>query len=124
MQTSALPHELAADVFKSVAEPTRVLILATILRAGELCVCHVESALRVTQSRASRHLAALKRAGLVIARREGAWTHYRAVKRPGAVERNVLKAVLEATRDDPRVRDAVARAGAIQWGSCGAEAAR
>jgi ArsR family transcriptional regulator len=114
MQISASPHETLAAAFKAVADPTRVRILATVIAAGELCVCHVEQALGVTQSRASRHLAMLKRAGLVVDRRDGAWVHYGAPRRPGPVARAILAAVRQAMADDPATATVAARAAALR----------
>lgn len=111
---SASPDELAAAVFKAVADPTRVRMLAAILHAGELCVCHVESALGVTQSRASRHLATLKRAGLIVDRRDGAWVHYRVPRRPDPVVRAVLRAIKDTVADDPKTRAVAERAAAVR----------
>ena len=47
------------------------------LKPGEVCVCHIHDTLRLPQPTASRHLAYLRRAGLVTARRDGTWMHYR-----------------------------------------------
>jgi ArsR family transcriptional regulator len=47
------------------------------LRGGELCVCQIVDVLDVPQPKASRHLAYLRNAGLVLARREGRWSYYR-----------------------------------------------
>jgi ArsR family transcriptional regulator, arsenate/arsenite/antimonite-responsive transcriptional repressor len=63
-------------VFKALADATRLRILGLLL-SGEVCVCHIHEALRIPQSKASRHLAYLRRSGLVTARRAGTWMHYR-----------------------------------------------
>lgn len=60
---------------KAFADPTRVRIL-TLLRAGELCVCELGDALRLTQSTLSTHLRVIREAGLVRTRREGKWIYY------------------------------------------------
>ena len=67
--------EQLAEVFKAASEPIRVRILA-LLAHGELCVCHVHSTLDAPQPTVSRHLAVLRRSGLVRARRDGSWVHY------------------------------------------------
>ncbi len=67
--------ELLAEVFRAASEPIRVRILA-MLAHGELCVCHLHSALEAPQPTVSRHLAVLRQAGLVRARRDGSWVHY------------------------------------------------
>jgi ArsR family transcriptional regulator, arsenate/arsenite/antimonite-responsive transcriptional repressor len=64
------------DVLKALADPTRLRILA-LLAAGEICVCHIHTALDVPQPTASRHLAYLKKSGLVEDRKVGLWKHYR-----------------------------------------------
>jgi ArsR family transcriptional regulator len=63
-------------VFKALADTTRLRILGLLL-AGEVCVCHIHDALDIPQPKTSRHLAYLRRSGLVAARREGKWMHYR-----------------------------------------------
>ncbi len=69
-------HELA-EVFKALADETRLEILALLTRHGELCVCDLQEAIGIIQSKTSRHLQCLKRTGLVTTRREGLWIHYR-----------------------------------------------
>jgi ArsR family transcriptional regulator len=63
-------------LFKALADTTRLRILGLLL-TGEVCVCHIHQTLKIPQSKASRHLAYLRRAGLVATRRDGLWIHYR-----------------------------------------------
>jgi ArsR family transcriptional regulator len=63
-------------LFKALADTTRLRILGLLL-TGEVCVCHIHESLKIPQPKASRHLAYLRKAGLVEARREGLWMHYR-----------------------------------------------
>jgi ArsR family transcriptional regulator len=63
-------------LFKALADATRLRILR-LLMAGEVCVCDIHDTLKIPQAKASRHLAYLRRAGLVATRREGLWIHYR-----------------------------------------------
>ena len=63
------------ETYKALADRTRLRILA-LLMDGEVCVCDIHDTLRLPQPTASRHLAYLRRAGLVEARREGTWMHY------------------------------------------------
>ena len=63
-------------LFKALADPTR-LRLINLLGDEELCVCSCVEILNTNQPKVSRHLAYLRRAGLVTARRDGKWTHYR-----------------------------------------------
>ena len=63
------------ELFKALADATRLRILR-LLMAGELCVCNIHDALKIPQAKASRHLAYLRRVGLVTTRREGLWVYY------------------------------------------------
>ena len=63
-------------LFKALGDATRLRILGLLLN-GEVCVCHIHESLKVSQPKASRHLAYLREAGLVETRREGVWIHYR-----------------------------------------------
>jgi DNA-binding transcriptional ArsR family regulator len=65
-----------ADLFKALAHPARLQILA-LLREGERCVCEISPALAMEQSGVSRHLAILKKDGLLEARKEGLKVIYR-----------------------------------------------
>ncbi|HVZ21661.1 MAG TPA: metalloregulator ArsR/SmtB family transcription factor [Vicinamibacterales bacterium] len=89
-----MEHDLQAldRVFKALADPTRIRILG-LLSAGEICVCHIHESLRLPQSLVSRHLAYLRRAGLVESRKEGLWVHYRLASRGGGLTRTLLDAV-------------------------------
>lgn len=66
----------AARLFKSLADETRLRILALLLAEEKLCVCDLMAALELPQSTVSRHLAQLKNAGWVDDRREGVWVYY------------------------------------------------
>jgi ArsR family transcriptional regulator len=66
-------------LFKALADPTR-LRLIQLLGDDEVCVCSFVATLKTNQSKVSRHLAYLRRAGLVATRREGKWIHYRLVE--------------------------------------------
>ena len=63
-------------VFKALADKTRLRILA-LLGNNEVCVCHIHDSLGLPQPTVSRHLAYLRRSGLVDVRRDGVWMHYR-----------------------------------------------
>lgn len=63
-------------LFRALGDSTRLRILGLLL-TGEVCVCDIHESLKVPQSKASRHLAYLRRAGLVETRRDGLWIHYR-----------------------------------------------
>lgn len=67
----------AAQFFKVLSDEARLQILWLLFSHRELCVCDIMRALAITQSKASRHLIALRRAGLVSDRKEGLWSYYR-----------------------------------------------
>lgn len=83
------------DTFKALADRTRLRILA-LLGANEVCVCHLHDSLGVPQPTVSRHLAYLRRVGLVTARRDGVWMHYRVATSLAPEVRQVLDASVEA----------------------------
>lgn len=68
-----------ALLFKALADQTR-LRLINLIGDDEVCVCFFVEVLKTNQPKISRHLAYLKRAGVVAARREGKWMHYRLVE--------------------------------------------
>jgi len=65
-----------ASVFKALSDEARLRIISLLLFSGELCVCDIESVMKFTQTKVSRHLAYLRRVGLVDARRHGLWMLY------------------------------------------------
>lgn len=66
----------AEKFFLALADRTRLRLL-NLMRQGEVCVCYFVEILQSPQSSISRHLAYLRKAGVVAARREGKWMHYR-----------------------------------------------
>ena len=67
-------------VAKAVADPSRARILK-LLEGGELCVCQITAVLDLAPATVSKHVAALKTAGLVQQRRDGKWVYYRLAER-------------------------------------------
>lgn len=67
----------AQPLFDALSDENRRAILTMLMRQGELCVCNIYSLLNMSQPKASRHLAVLRDADLVVARRDGKWMHYR-----------------------------------------------
>ncbi|HET9625074.1 MAG TPA: metalloregulator ArsR/SmtB family transcription factor [Kofleriaceae bacterium] len=82
-------------LFRALGDETRLRIVA-LLAHGELCVCHLESALAISQPNCSRQLGILRAAGIVDSRREGTWVYYRIVEQEVASVEAVL-AVLGKT---------------------------
>ncbi len=64
------------DIFKSLADETRLRLLLLLQSSGELCVCDLMHALEMKQSTISRHLAYLKKNGWLQDRRGGVWMYY------------------------------------------------
>src|SRR3954451_4412957 len=92
-------------LFQALGDATRLRILGLLL-TGEICVCDIHETLKIPQPKASRHLAYLRRSGLVATRREGLWIHYRLGKLADPVKAAVVDAVQHAlTRIDAVHRD-------------------
>jgi ArsR family transcriptional regulator len=85
----------AAQLFKALADETRLKILWLLMGQVELCVCDIMGVLGITQSKASRHLRYLFNAGLVTDRREGLWMYYRISVAPGSREGKQLHVLRE-----------------------------
>lgn len=73
--TAALQVRPLSRLFRALGDETRLRIVA-LLSHGELCVCHLEKALDLSQPNASRQLGILKSAGIVDSRRDGTWVYY------------------------------------------------
>jgi ArsR family transcriptional regulator len=82
-------------VFQALADGTRLRVLGLLL-SGEVCVCSLHESLGESQPKVSRHLAYLRRAGLVATRREGLWVHYRLADASDPVVATILQAVTHA----------------------------
>ncbi len=95
MTTVATPIADMETLFRALADQTRLRILA-LLASGEVCVCNIHGALGVPQPTASRHLAYLRRAGLVAKRRDGLWVHYRLEMPADPAMASVLRTAVEA----------------------------
>jgi len=63
-------------LFAALSDPTRLRSLMLIQSEGEVCVCELTHSLGESQPKISRHLALLRDAGIVTARRDGTWMHY------------------------------------------------
>jgi ArsR family transcriptional regulator len=87
-------------VFKALADRTRLRIIGLLVH-GEVCVCDIHGSLGIPQPTTSRHLAYLRRTGLVAARREGLWVHYRLAELADPVLQAVLSAVAHAVGHVP-----------------------
>jgi ArsR family transcriptional regulator len=86
------------ELFKAFADPVRLRLL-NLLRDGEVCVCHLHEALDLPQSTVSRHLAYLRKRGLVVGRKHGLWVHYRLAKPAGELHRTLLGGIKACVPD-------------------------
>ena len=90
-------------MLKAFADPIRLRLLN--LLGGEqeeVCVCHLHEALELPQPTVSRHLAYLRKHGLVVGRKEGLWVHYRLAK-PKAGLHRILLGCLGTCLGDPEI---------------------
>jgi len=86
----------AAHFFKILSDESRLKMLWLLFNRKELCVCDVMAVLKITQSKASRHLAALRHIGIATDRRDGLWSYYSLCAPKDELAKNHLK-LLRAT---------------------------
>jgi ArsR family transcriptional regulator len=98
------------QLFAALADPTRLRLL-NLMDGREVCVCYFVEILKQGQPKISRHLAYLRKAGIVAARREGKWMHY-SIERPED-ERAcaILDATLQSLRKDRAMLDDLEKLG-------------
>jgi ArsR family transcriptional regulator len=89
-------------LFRAFSDRTRLRILS-MLRDGELCVCHIVNVLGVPQPKASRHLAYLRRAGLVTSRKQGQWAYYQLAPARNAFHQKILACLESCFGDVPEL---------------------
>ncbi len=95
-------------LLKTLADRTRLRLL-NLMGDHEMCVCFLVEGLQTSQPKISRHLAYLRRSGLVSSRREGLWMHYR-INRPADPNlARVLDEVLQSSAHDPEMKRDLAR---------------
>jgi len=93
-----------AFLFKALADPTR-LRLINLMGDDEVCVCFFVEVLKINQPKISRHLAYLRRAGVVSARRDGKWIHYRLVEPPDEHAANIFREVRAGLANEPAMKN-------------------
>ena len=109
MRPVAKPFDMV-QLFAALADPTRLRLL-NLMNGREVCVCYFVEILKQGQPKISRHLAYLRRAGIVEARREGKWMHYR-IERPVDLRAaSVLDAALKSFEADRSMQADLARLG-------------
>jgi ArsR family transcriptional regulator len=85
--------------FQALGDNTRLRLL-NLMGDQEVCVCYFVEVLKQSQPKISRHLAYLRNAGLVEARRKGTWMHYRIVIPPNEGAAKILEDLLHSFRED------------------------
>jgi ArsR family transcriptional regulator, arsenate/arsenite/antimonite-responsive transcriptional repressor len=84
-------------LFRALADPTR-LRLINLIAEQEICVCYFVEVIEAPQPKISRHLAYLRRLGIVAVRREGKWMHYRLAMPPDSHAAAILKTTVDALK--------------------------
>jgi ArsR family transcriptional regulator len=107
MARSLKSYDLAV-LFAALADRTRLRLL-NLMDGREVCVCYFVEILGQSQPKISRHLAYLRRAGIVAARREGKWMHYRVIVPKNAGAATVLRETLGALRQEKTMLADLAR---------------
>jgi ArsR family transcriptional regulator len=90
-------------LFRALADPTRLRLINLVARQ-EVCVCYFVEVIGVPQPKISRHLAYLRRAGIVAARREGKWMHYKLVMPSDPHAGSILSATVDALRENKELQ--------------------
>jgi ArsR family transcriptional regulator len=97
-----------ALLFAAFADRTRLRLL-NLMDGKEVCVCYLVEILGQSQPKISRHLAYLRRAGIVAARREGKWMHYKIVVPNHAGAARILSETLSVLREDKAMQADLSR---------------
>jgi ArsR family transcriptional regulator len=97
-----------ALLFAALSDPTRLRLL-NLMDGREVCVCYFVEILGQSQPKISRHLAYLRRAGVVAARREGKWIHYRITVPEHAGAAKILRQALGVLREEKPMQADLAR---------------
>ncbi len=90
-------------LFRALADATRLRLL-NLIADREICVCYFVEILRISQPKISRHLAYLRRAGIIEARREGKWMHYRLAMPQDRAAASILRETLKHLKRKPEMR--------------------
>lgn len=109
MAKHSKPFDLVR-LFAALADPTRLRLL-NLMDGREVCVCYFVEILNQGQPKISRHLAYLRRAGIVEARREGKWMHYRIERPDDPSAVSVLEATLASLKANKEMQADLARLG-------------
>ena len=92
-------------LFQALADESRLRILHLLFESGELCVCDIEATLGFTQTKVSRHMSYLKRAGLISDRRCGRWILYSLMTPTTAEQRTIIKCIQAILQSHKQTRN-------------------
>ncbi len=92
----------STTTLKAFADPVRLRLLNLLSDDREICVCHLHEALNLPQPTVSRHLAYLRKSGIVAGRKEGLWVHYKLARSKSGLNR-ILLGCLGTCLGDPEV---------------------
>lgn len=94
--------------FQALGDPTRLRLL-NLIGEQEVCVCYFVEILGAPQPKISRHLAYMRNVGIVSARRDGKWMHYKIVMPPHMGASQILRQTLDSLKDDKAMQTDRAR---------------
>jgi len=100
-------------MFRAFSDRNRLRILH-LLQDGEMCVGDIVDVLQVPQARVSRHLAYLRRAALVVTRKEGLWSFYSLAPAQSDFQKNLLECLGKCFREVPEIKADAARATKVR----------
>lgn len=119
MVASTLQSDHVDTVFRAFSDRTRLRIMNLLLGREELCVCDLISVLELPQAKVSRHLAYLRKAGLVEGRRNGQWVYYRLSPAKGKFHVQMLACLKCCTGEVPELKDDRVALKGLAKGACG-----
>jgi ArsR family transcriptional regulator len=93
---------------RALADPTRLRLL-NLIADREICVCYFVEILKTSQPKVSRHLAYLRKAGIVATRRDGKWMHYRLAIPGDQAAAGILRETLRHLKEKPEMRKDLSR---------------
>jgi ArsR family transcriptional regulator, arsenate/arsenite/antimonite-responsive transcriptional repressor len=95
-------------LFRALADPTRLRLL-NLIADREICVCYFVEILKTSQPKVSRHLAYLRKAGIVATRRDGKWMHYRLAIPGDQAAASILRETLRHLKEKLEMRKDLSR---------------
>ncbi|MDR3619049.1 MAG: metalloregulator ArsR/SmtB family transcription factor [Paludisphaera borealis] len=101
-RTTSTGLDESTTTLKAFADPVRLRLLNLLSDDREICVCHLHEALDLPQPTVSRHLAYLRKSGIVVGRKEGLWVHYKLARSKSGLNR-ILLGCLGTCLGDPGV---------------------